>query len=205
MKITNVNDFDLWRKQYDDMTTEEHVEYHNLIEKHYPVQSHYTYNNIKDAIELSKPKIVLEFGPWKADMACRALAEYNNIEEWHGIEICKSAIDNTNCNNAKFKYIFPTEFDWFTKERIINADLIVATHFIEHLSNEHFEKLVTYCNGVKTIYFEAPMSDVSNNWTGYGGTHKLEYGWNKVIELFPNYTLVEKYLGQNQGILLSLK
>jgi hypothetical protein len=204
MKL-QLNDFDLWRTLYSELTTEDQVEYYNLIEKHYPSQSHYTYNNVNEAIKIAQPKIVLEFGPWKGDMACRAMEEFPFIEEWTGIEICSAAIENTLCKNPKLKYIFPEKFDWFAEPRTIDADFIVATHFIEHLSNEHFDQLINYCNGAKYIYFEAPMSNISNNWSGYGGTHKLEYGWNKIIELMSNYTLIKKFEGPDQGIILKLK
>jgi hypothetical protein len=68
----------------------------------------------------------------------------------------------------------------------------LATHFIEHLSNSHFDLLVKYCHGVKYIYFEAPIFDTTNNWLGYLGTHKLEYGWNKIIELMSGYSVLKK-------------
>ena len=59
----------------------------------------------------------------------------------------------------------------------------MATHFIEHLKNHHFDALGKYCQGVEYILFEAPLSPDGESWEGYHGTHKLNYGWNQVAEV----------------------
>ena len=177
-----MHEFDQWREKYDSMTIQEQVEYHNDLESRYPEQAHYHYENIKEVLEqLNNNSNVLEFGCWKADLAERALNEYPNIFSWVGIEICQSAIEKTRCLSSKFSYIIPKDFNWFETTIInSNVDCIIATHFIEHLSNEHFNSLAKYCKGVKDVLFEAPLGDDNQDWTGYLGTHKLNYGWNEV-------------------------
>ena len=78
------------------------------------------------------------------------------------------------------------------------CDIIIATHFIEHLSNEHFVELAKYCKGVEYIYFEAPLSDDGEDWNGYLGTHKLNFGWNQIVEVMAqnNFEVVHNL---NQG------
>jgi len=177
--------FDEWRQKYDKMTLEEQVSYHNQLEKLYPEQAHYSYGGIREAFSFAKPKRVLEFGTWKGDLANLAIPEFQ-IESWKGIEICEAAIRNTHCRLPQFSYIMPSKFDWFIEERTEEADLIIGTHFIEHLSNEHFDKLAEYCRGVKFVYFEAPLTIDGQDWVGYHGTHKLIYGWRKVEEVMAN-------------------
>lgn len=172
--------FNEWRDRYSKMSYDEQVQYHNLIEQQYPDQAHYTYDNVKQI--LSDRIKVLEFGCWKADLAARAISEYN-IKEWKGVEICTTAIEKTKCTANNFKYIVPKKFDWFNTKVKPKADVIIATHFIEHLSNEHFEQLAEYCAGVPLIYFESPLSNEGESWDGYIGTHKLNYGWDKVNEI----------------------
>jgi cyclopropane fatty-acyl-phospholipid synthase-like methyltransferase len=172
--------FNEWRDKYSKMSYDEQVQYHNLIEQQYPDQAHYTYDNVKQV--LSEGIKVLEFGCWKADLAARAISEYN-IKEWKGVEICTTAIEKTKCTANSFKYIVPKKFDWFNTKVKPKADVIIATHFIEHLSNEHFEQLAEYCAGVPLIYFESPLSNEGESWDGYIGTHKLNYGWDKVNEI----------------------
>ena len=159
-----MNEFDIWRQKYESMSYEEQIEYHNDIERRFPEQAHYTYGNVKYALNMAGENLsVLEFGCWKADMAERALLEHS-IKEWVGIEICTSAIEKTRCINPKFKYIHPQDFNWFETTTRPECDIILATHFIEHLSNPHFESLASYCKGAKWIYFEAPLMDVYRDW-----------------------------------------
>ena len=57
------NEFDLWRSQYDTMSSDEQVQYYNEIEELYPEQAHYNYENVKIVLGLGKKKSdVLEFG-----------------------------------------------------------------------------------------------------------------------------------------------
>ena len=172
--------FNEWRNKYSHMTYAEQIEYHNVIEEQYPEQQHYTYENVKEV--LSNGIRVLEFGCWKADMAARAISEYQ-IKDWKGIEICTSAILKTRCTAENFKYIVPEDFNWFNTTVRPDCDVIIATHFIEHLSGEHFEQLADYCKGVPLIYFESPLTNEGENWEGYLGTHKLPYGWDKINDI----------------------
>lgn len=32
--------------------------------------------------------------------------------------------------------------------------------------------------------------DEGQDWSGYIGTHKLTYGWRKVVSLFPNHEVI---------------
>lgn len=194
--------FDEWRNLYDDMTYRDQVDYYNEIEKLYPEQAHYQYNDVRKALEMCPASpTILEFGCWKGDLAQRAIPEFN-VKSWKGVEICEGAIKNTHCNRKEFSYIFPDKFDWFADPRTEEADIIIATHFIEHLSNEHFEKLLDYCKGVKLIHFEAPLNDAGQGWAGYGGTHILGYGWNKITELMADrgYKVAKTYNGSRTYI-----
>lgn len=178
------NEFDVWRLKYDSMTYQEQIEYHNSIEERYPDQAHYIYENVKACIiEAGIEVDVLEFGCWKADMAKQTLSDFQGIKTWTGIEICENAINKSKCEDLRFKYIFPSDFNWFETMETPKCDIIFATHFIEHLSNEHFEALVRFCKNVPYVYFEAPLLDGDQDWTGYLGTHKLHYGWDNVRKI----------------------
>jgi len=198
-----MNEFDNWRKSYETMTLEEQVEYHNDLESRYPNQAHYTFPIVNELLTIAKNDKILEFGCWKGDMAQQALSIFKDIKQWKGIEICKAAIKKINCNNPKFSYIFPSKFNWFEDKRTEEADIIFATHFIEHLSNQHFEQLVKYCSGVNWVYFECPITEDGQTWEGDISTHKLEYGWKDVVRLMEDegYRVYRKY---SQGIIFQL-
>ena len=172
--------FNEWRENYTSLTLKEQVDYHNELESKYPNQAHYDLDFALKVFDIVNPKDVTEAGGWKGDLANVMLNRYN-IESWKNIEICKNAIDNTNCKDARYSYFMPKSFDWFDSK--LYKGLFLATHFIEHLSNEHFEQLAEYCAGVPLIYFESPLSNEGESWDGYIGTHKLNYGWDKVNEI----------------------
>ncbi len=151
-----MNEFDKWRERYDTMTIDEQITYHNELEARYPEQNHYNYDNVKEALLLCNNAVVLEFGTWKGDLAKQALQDFN-LSGWYGIEICEAAIRSTKCKEVN--YIKPTKFDWFTDKRTIKADIIIATHFIEHLSNDHFEQLAKYCKG---FFCHLPTDKIAN-------------------------------------------
>lgn len=175
-----MNEFDQWRNNYDTMTTEQQVSYHNELEAKYPEQNHFNYEAVKEALQLATPLVVLEFGTWKGDLAAKAMKDFD-VVRWTGVEICEAAIAKTKCPDIF--YIKPNKFDWFNGERGINAEIAIATHFIEHLSNEHFEQLVRYCKGIPLIHFESTLTPEGNEWDGYLGTHKLTIGWNRINEI----------------------
>jgi hypothetical protein len=178
-----MNKFDQWRKDYDTMTLEQQIEFHNQIAQEYPEQAHYDYEAVSEVLDTFRPRRVLEFGCWRADMAQQALNQFDFIDTWTGIEICTKAMDMCRCSSNKFQYILPTKFNWFEDKRKYNADMIMATHFIEHLANTHFEQLTKYCKGVPYVYFECPITEDGQEWDDDVSTHKLEYGWKDVISL----------------------
>lgn len=178
--------FEKWRDTYEKMSYQDQINFYNMAEARWPIQKHYNIKDIKIVFDLiDKPVKVLEFGGWKGDLANDIISIYGDgIISWKNIELCKRAIERTVCLSNKYSVIFPDKFDWFAEKRMENADIIIATHFIEHLSDKHFEGLVKYCKGIKNIYFEAPLKiEDGNNWVGYKGAHKLSYGWNTLIGL----------------------
>lgn len=178
-----MNEFDKWRLRYNSMSYQDQVSYHNDLAARYPEQNHYNYANVKEALQLMEGGVVLEFGTWKGDLAKQALQDFL-ITTWYGVEICETAISQTKC--PQVKYIKPDRFDWFSQPREIEADIIIATHFIEHLSNEHFKQLAKHCVGVKLIHFEAPLTNEGNDWKDYEGTHKLTIGWDEINKTMQN-------------------
>ena len=179
--------FNEWREKYSTLTLEEQIKYHNELEIGYPDQAHYDLDFATKVFDLVNPSDVTEAGGWKGDLANIMLNKYD-IKTWLNIEICQNAIDNTKCKDDRHKYLMPNSFDWFDSK--IYKGMFLATHFIEHLSTEHFDKLLETLSDVEYVYFEAPLNDTPQNWVDYFGTHKLEYGWNQIKEKFVTHQIV---------------
>jgi hypothetical protein len=196
--------FNEWRDRYEEMSYRDNIDFHNQLESMYPNQAHFKADNVIIALDLiGKPFKVLEFGGWKGDLAFAMMVHYGDaIIDWVNIEICEAAINKTIRPSKKYRIIKPHRFDWFVEERIEKPDVIIATHFIEHISNEHFDLLARYVSGVPVIYFEAPMEDDGQSWNGYMGTHKLTYGWNDVKRIMESYGYSNVDLKQGKIFLL---
>jgi len=179
--------FNEWRKKYDELTFNQQVAYHNVLEKLYPNQAHFDFEFAIKVFDYLKPKKITEAGGWKGDLANEMFKRYE-IDLWQNIELCENAIANTNCKHQNFVNIQPKKFDWFDSK--LYKGMFIATHFIEHLSNEHFDKLAKSLKNVEHVYFEAPIENEPQSWIDFEGTHKLEYGWNQIKELFSNHEII---------------
>lgn len=182
--------FNEWRKRYDTLTFAEQQEYHNHLEALYPDQAHYDYNAAAHVFGLVNPKTVAEAGTWKANLAYQILGSNETITNWDAYELCPNAVLKTVCKDARLQYQTLTRFDWWN-DVTIDADLFLATHFIEHLSWQHLQEMVAAVNS-PNIYFEAPLTDIGEQWQDFHGTHKLTVGWDEITALMQSkgYTLV---------------
>lgn len=179
-----IESFDHWRERYDTLTFAEQQEYHNQLEEWYPDQAHFNFEAAKYAIEKVDAYLILEAGAWKGDL-CARIEEYPIAVLWEAIELCPNAIVKTK--PEQIHYLCIKRFDWWIDMEKRDDDLFIATHFIEHLSDQHLTELLQWLDGMPAIYFESPISEHGQEWDNYKGTHKLTFGWQKVRELLPNY------------------
>lgn len=179
----NTDYFDNWRKNYKRV---DHAKVYNDIEQVYPEQAHFDLSMFTQAFDIVKPKKVIEAGGWKGDLAAMFISR---VDSWVNVEICDNAIANTKCHHQNFLNHNPGRFDWF-KDFDFSCDLFTSTHFIEHLSNEHFNLLVERIKSVPFIYIESPLKNEGEEWHGYLGTHMLTYGWDKIKELLNTHEVV---------------
>lgn len=185
-----IDNFDHWRERYDTLTFAEQQAYHNQIEEWYPQQAHFNYEAAKYAIETTGSFVIFEAGAWKGDLCKRIMDErFHEYPEhhtiWFAAELCPNAIEKRATD--EITYLKIDRFDWWQQDIKAGADMFLATHFIEHLSDKHLTELLAWADGIRWIYLEAPISEHGQEWNGYEGTHKLTFGWQKVRELLSNY------------------
>lgn len=134
-----MNEFDVWRAGYGKRTMQEEMAYHNDLEARFPDQAHFNLDAAFSVFNLIWPTNILEAGAWKGDLAKTILATYPHIEKWQAYEISTEAIAKTVCDDPRFYYTIPDRFDWFCDPAVFGGfNLFIATHFIEHISDEHF-------------------------------------------------------------------
>ena len=206
-------DFDEWRRQYDEMTFEQHQLFYELIFQHYPDQRKADREHVCDAMTqvmaaAGGPIKVVEIGGWDGALAWHMICDCaDGLELWENYEICESAANKgfygiiTNSD----QYMTPTLRDWPWKEGAIGdyRDLAVMSHVIEHLSWEHLQKLLTALSHVPYMYIQAPASlaDYPHKtlWMGTKSTHKLEVGWAEIGQYMRNLGYQIKWVKGNQS------
>lgn len=180
--FTDPNIFNLWRERFQSMTDAEHKEFADLTEKHFPSQQHFTRSNFEILFRGRSTSKVMEIGGWKGELAHYCL-NYLDVFSWVNFEFCRAAVNKTlvPLYSLSYKSYCPEKLNWFLDHlREDGFDACVASHTIEHLSNEHFIQLVDHIAGIPLVMFEAPLHTAGNNWHNDFSTHILTIGWNGV-------------------------
>lgn len=182
-KVTTVEFFNWWRKNYNNISPDENTELYNEIELAYPKQVHFTAKHYQDAIDecpLSN-LFILEIGGWKGELAsCTIPERRDKITKWQNIETCLNAVTKPNFKDPKYLAVFKKELDWFKKETFTGWNMLFSSNTIEHISDDHFIALLEKICKIPIIVFEAPLEEHENNWTDYNGTHILKMGWKPI-------------------------
>lgn len=178
--------FDKWRELYWELTDEEHLDFMEDCCKVFGDQKHFTYGFFSRVFDVLRDVRVMEVGGWKGELAQQCLKDhYEKIITWDNYEVCKGAIEQTvDMKSVKYHPLFQPTFDWFKKERPKQDkyDICISSNMIEHLANQHFEKLLDYIQGIPLVLFEAPLLKSGQRWEDYFGTHILGYTWTEVHE-----------------------
>jgi hypothetical protein len=180
-----------WRLRYQDLTGQEHIDFYNQLAEHYPEQKSFTLSNYDYLFSILKGSAeVIEIGGWKGELADYCLKKYD-IKSWKNIEICEPAIKETVCQDSRYSVENPKEFWWWHRGHDFQSDgdndtkVLIASHFIEHLSNFDLQELISTSLlfshlPEKYIAIESPLSWQGQSWNDYVGTHALTLGWGGV-------------------------
>lgn len=182
LDVNDPNVFDKWRALYYDLTLEEQEQFGRDMEEKYPHQQSYTLSNFEHLFNRFPGCHVLEIGGWKGELADTCLKKFD-IKGWHNIDYCRAAVEKSICHPARYSAYCPSNFFWFKGDRSHMADIAIAAHVIEHLTDEDCFDLMRYLNGISRIMFEAPIAmNGETTWDGYIGTHILKMGWDKICD-----------------------
>jgi hypothetical protein len=182
LNINHPQVWNQWRENYQTLTSDEHLEFYEQIAQAFPEQKHFNVDAALRFLSENEIQHVHEIGGWTGDLALQAFKTLE-VRSWLNYEICKSAIDRTLAALGMYRYGVKRldSFRWFETLKPEIRDpktCLLATHFIEHLSNQDFEQFLEFASHFDYVYFEAPLNDLSPaDWTDYVGTHILTYPW----------------------------
>jgi len=160
------------------MTFADQQEFYRVVAIEHPEQQHFNTNAAISAFEqIDEPSFtVVELGGWDGALAYHLLDRFP-ILRWINYDIV--SVEPQVCIDRRYH---PVELDdWFWNERR-TADVFVATHMIEHITDRELGELFD-CLDVDWIYLEAPLLIDGQKWYGYRGSHILELGWKDVVAM----------------------
>lgn len=116
-----------------------------------------------------------------------------DVERVYGIDIDKSAIDwaTENFQEKNVKFILGDALDadkMMSKEKIESVDVLVSLETIEHIKDTSTVPKVADLCKAKTVIVSFP----SKKSTHFNPFHAHDFRSQDIIDLFPNYTLIEE-------------
>lgn len=176
--VSEILDCDEWRRNYDTWSVADHKKFYAAVWASYPNQSHSAPDLTAMVMEAHRPTSVIEIGGWDGELAIRMLEQFDFITSWTNVEICEEAVDQGHYHPRYFP-ISPNTWYW---ENVWKADMLVASHCIEHMPARDVAALVR-TSDVKYMCFDAPLVDGPTSWWGSSTTHILEVGWDGVTDI----------------------
>jgi hypothetical protein len=156
-----VLDCDEWRRNYENWTVADHKRFYAEVWAQHPSQSHAAHELMGMVLATHRPRTVIEVGGWDGELAIRMLEMHDFIERWTNVEICEQAV---HLGHYHPRY-FPTSPDTWFWDNAWNADMLVASHCIEHMTAKHLEAMIRSSN-VDVMVFDAPLQNEPTSWWG---------------------------------------
>jgi hypothetical protein len=184
----NIEDFDQWRTEYDQMSYADQQDFYDRMEADHGTQAGYNERAHIRFLEYVSRKVdpiyVLELGGWKGELACRMLNQFPHMAIWCNLEICRAAAKKTVFQSGKYHVWVPPDFAWLVT--LTPCNIVIASHFIEHIRTDHLAAIFSSLpRSTRYIALQAPIEEdtVNHDWSGYHGSHILEIGWKQVGNL----------------------
>ena len=185
----DISEFDAWRANYGQMSYTDQQDFYDRVYADHPIQAGYA---LDGGLELFNrffahalgelPNVyVLELGGWRGELAQEMLNRFPSLAIWCNVEICRAAVKDSVFASPKYKTWIPPDHPW--RVELPPSNVLVASHFIEHISSYHFAQLMlTLPEALRYMVLVAPLPESgSADWTGYHGSHKLKWGWDRII------------------------
>ena len=199
VKPVNVENCDAYRRSYNDAPFESHKAFYDWIAKDYPDQSYASLELIDGFLTWSGASSVIEIGGWDG-RAAGAMLQRHPLTSWRNYEIANV---RQVCLDPRYQGIVLDGWLW-EREEPLEADALVASHVLEHLSVEHLSKLLNSVT-CQYMYVDVPLPDEPYDWMGSLTTHVIplsiwqfdelleRHGWH-VVRSFQREDKIPSYV-----------
>jgi hypothetical protein len=184
-------DFNKFRELYPKLSFNDKKIIYSTWYQLFPLQNEFMFDVdfIASVIPQKQKLKVVEYGGYEGVLA-NAYLELYPKSSWVNIELISHV--NHNLEEKNYKEIVLDKELWETTLSF-TADLFIAEHTIEHLSDVECIKFVEWLKkqNFETLIIGAPLEEEGQTWRDYYGGHILTFGSKKIRELLePEYVLV---------------
>lgn len=164
--------FEDFRADYDRMGFRSQVAFYQWVATMFPAQASFDATACRMFLDATKPSSVCEVGGWDGGLAATVLPNASFVTSWdnHDLVHVPQVCFDRRYHQRVLK-------DWFWKVAP-QADALVASHVVEHLSVPHVEALLDCLTGYRCVFLTVPIPETEKpDWRGYHGSHVLPLSW----------------------------
>ena len=163
-----------YRRNYDSLPFSEHQRMYEEIEKVYPEQSWWNARDCLGFLEQYRPAHVVEIGGHDGGLASKVLPDAPFVESWTNYELVDCP---QTCTDPRYEALVLRDWAWSVA---LNADALVLSHVVEHLSEERLGELLRSLK-CPAIYVDAPLHESArSNWAGTETAHVLPWSMQEL-------------------------
>lgn len=182
----NAEVFNEWRAGYAEKTCAEHSALYDAAYKRDPAHASFAGRGVRVFLnQAGGCPVVAELGGRNGALAKVALDSTPSVKRWINYEICGAAIVGSVTQDPRYEPRLMTDFGWW-KQEPVEGDILIASHVIEHLSDEDFQSFVASLPAnIRGVHVQSPLPMRGPmNWRGFAGAHILSFGWLEVDREF---------------------
>lgn len=169
--MIDVEALDDYRTRYRaGMPYQAHREFYDLLASEYPDQNYWDGEQVAAFLDWSMPAWVCELGGWDGQLAAAMLQHRESIVAWVNYELADVP---QHCNDSAYHFNVGDGWLWGDGPYSIPCDAFVASHSLEHLTEQHLTELIAALD-CDYAYVDVPLDGEGSNWNGTTTTHVLE-------------------------------
>ncbi len=170
-------DWNGWRDEYPRMTFEAARAWNDAVAVEYPDQRHYDAPAITEFVNATGAVSVVDFGGWDGALAAEVLPLAPLVGSWETWDI---SLLPQACEDPRYSTFTPDGWIWNQPPR--RADLLVASHTLEHLTEDQIRAFFAR-HTFEHVFVDVPMTDAHPRWVNSTTMHILEMSAPDLAEL----------------------
>jgi hypothetical protein len=162
------------------MSAFDHASFYRELHADHPNQNYFDFGSMKTFLDgIPGDLAVIELGGYDGELAALCLDKYPRISKWDNYDLDPKGESKRGRYTA-----FQLEKQLWEEADILDADVFVASHTIEHLSEPDVRKLLSCASSVPYLFLDAPLEErMQQTWDGCTCAHKLHLTWPELEEM----------------------